>query len=87
MQAQKKASRLIVFEVDLSKIKGAFVPRGLGPALLNQWNLGKTASVLCRNLSFMHALDIELLEKNECRLKGEKETGQHLRSDNPALCF
>ena len=35
MQAQKKASRLIVFEVDLSKIKGAFVPRGLGPALLN----------------------------------------------------
>lgn len=41
---KKKASCLIIFEVDLSKIKGALVPQGLQPIPLNQWNLGRTAS-------------------------------------------
>lgn len=41
---EKKGSSLIIFEVDLPKIKGALVPQGLQPIPLNQWNLGRTAS-------------------------------------------
>lgn len=34
---KKKASCLIIFEVDLSRIKGVLVPQELQPIPLNQW--------------------------------------------------
>lgn len=60
---KRKASCLIVLEVDLSKIKGALVPQGQEPIWWNQWNLGTPASFLLSNPSFKHALDAKALEK------------------------
>lgn len=62
-EKKKKASCLIVLEVDLSKIKGALVPQGREPIRWNQWNLGTPASSLLLNPSFKHALDAKALEK------------------------
>lgn len=74
-----------MFEVDLSKIKGALVPQGPEPIPLNQWNLGTTSSFLHWNPSFKHTFNIKPLEKDDCYLKRKKKTRHHLRSGNPFL--